>query len=92
MYPLSNLAYPATLFPSPFGPEGRSTLFKVFRGNASYGLKARLAVFWLEVGQVVDCVFDLKRSISMLETFIHQPNPNQPTLFVHRYCKPLGKR
>ena len=34
--------------------------------------------FWLEVGQVVDCVFDLKSGITLLETFIHQPNPNQP--------------
>ena len=38
--------------------------------------------FWLEVGQVVDCVFDLKSGITLLETFIHQPNPTgQPTLY-----------
>ena len=42
------------------------------------GLRDDWQLFLFEVGQVVDCVFGLKRGISMLETFINQPYPNQP--------------
>lgn len=42
-------------------------------------LREHWQFFWLEVGGIVDCVFDLKSGITLLETFIHNPNPNQST-------------
>ncbi|RUS22568.1 hypothetical protein BC937DRAFT_88444 [Endogone sp. FLAS-F59071] len=38
-------------------------------------LKEHWQFFWLERGCVVDCVFDLKESITLLETIVQQPLP-----------------
>jgi len=37
--------------------------------------------FWLEKGWIVDCIFDLKKGITLLETIAQQPTPlvGQPT-------------
>jgi len=44
-------------------------------------LGERWQFFWLQRGWVVDCVFDLKKGITLLETIVQQPNPpvGQPT-------------